>query len=210
MKTVYVVTHPEATHHTAHLVGGWYDSDLTDRGLTHARAIAEALAAGLPESAGVEVRSSDLRRTRRTAEIIARHLGTEVLIDPDLRERSFGEAGGKPQAWLDERLVPPPATGDRLRHDDGIPGAETKWALAVRAYSAMERVQQSEADHIVVVSHGGTSIFLLAAWIGMPIDASGLVSFRLNPGGISVLVEDDRYHHHQISSLNDVSHLSLL
>ena len=42
-KTIYLVTHPEATHHTDGLVGGWFDSDLTTRGVEQAGAIAESL-----------------------------------------------------------------------------------------------------------------------------------------------------------------------
>lgn len=29
MRTVFVVTHPEATHHVEDRVGGWFDSQLT-------------------------------------------------------------------------------------------------------------------------------------------------------------------------------------
>ncbi|WP_291799342.1 hypothetical protein [Brevibacterium sp.] len=29
MRTLCVVTHPEATHHVHELVGGWHDSELT-------------------------------------------------------------------------------------------------------------------------------------------------------------------------------------
>ncbi len=207
MKNVYVITHPESQHHVDDLVGGWFDSDLTERGVAHAEAIAEALAGRLPDGAPVEVFSSDLLRARRTAEIVAKRLGVDLTVDPDLREKSYGEAGGRPQAWLDERFIPPPEVGERMRHDEGVDGAETKWALAVRAYAAMERIQGSEAKNQVVVAHGGTATFLLAAWIGIPIDAAGLVSFRFSSGGISLLRKDDFFHNHQITQLNDVSHL---
>ncbi|WP_294569885.1 hypothetical protein [uncultured Arthrobacter sp.] len=32
MRSIYIATHPEATHVTKDLVGGWYDSSLTTRG----------------------------------------------------------------------------------------------------------------------------------------------------------------------------------
>ena len=207
MKNVYVVTHPEATHHVDHLVGGWFDSDLTDRGVAHAEAIAEALVGRLPDGAPVEVYSSNLLRARRTAEIVAKRLGVGLSVDPDLREKSYGEAGGRPQAWLDERFTPPPEVGERMRHDEGVGGAETKWELAVRAYAAMERIQGSAVENQVVVAHRGTATFLLAAWIGMPIEAAGLVNFRFSSGGISLLRKDDFFHNHQITQLNDVTHL---
>nr|WP_203432871.1 histidine phosphatase family protein [Jiangella asiatica] len=95
-----------------------------------------------------------------------------------------------------------------MRHDEGVAGAETQWELAVRAYAAMERVQRSTVEHRIVVTHGGTATFLLAAWIGMPIEAAGRVRFRLTSGSISLLREDDYFHNRQISELNDVRHLT--
>ena len=226
MRNLYVVTHPEATHHVDGLVGGWFDSDLTGRGLAHAGQIAGALAgqiagalAGrLPAGPAVEVFSSDLLRARRTAEVVADRLATGVVLDPGLREKSYGEAGGKPQAWLDERFVPPPAAGERMRHDEGVPGAETRWELATRAYAALDRILRSAVEHQavkhqavehqVVVTHGGTATFLLAAWIGMPIDAAGVVGFHFSPGGITVLREDDHLHSRRVVRLDDIGHLT--
>ena len=208
MRNLYVVTHPEATHHVDGLVGGWFDSDLTDRGLAHAERIAEALTDRLPPHAAAEVFSSDLLRARRTAEVVAKRLSVDVVLDTDLREKSYGEAGGRPQAWLDERLIPPPAVGERMRHDEGIPGAETKWEQAVRAYAALTRILRSAAENQVVVTHGGTATFLLAAWIGMPIDAAGLLAFRFSSGGITSLCEDDFFHNRGIVQLNDITHLT--
>jgi probable phosphoglycerate mutase len=205
---LYVVTHPEATHHVDGLVGGWFDSDLTDRGLAHAGQIAEALAGRVPADAAVEVFSSDLLRARRTAEVVGKRLGVDVVLDADLREKSYGEAGGRPQAWLDERFIPPPAVGERMRHDEGVSGAETKWELAVRVYAALERILRSKVEHQVVVTHGGTATFLLAAWMGIPIDAAGLMGFRFSSGGITLLREDDYFHNRGVVHLNDIGHLA--
>lgn len=207
MRNLYVVTHPEATHHVDGLVGGWFDSDLTDQGLANAGRIAETLVDRLAADGAVEVFSSDLLRARRTAQVVASRLDVEVRLDADLREKSYGEAGGRPQAWLDERFIPPPAVGERMRHDEGVPGAETKWDLAVRAYAALERILRSTVEHQVVVTHGMTATFLVAAWIGMPIDAAGLVSFRFSSGGITVLHENDFFHNRGVVQLNDTSHL---
>lgn len=204
MRNVYVVTHPEATHHVDGLVGGWFDSALTERGMAQGHAIAESLAERLGD-ARVEVYASDLRRSRAAGEIVAQRLGAELTVDPDLRERSYGEAGGRPQAWLDERFIPAPAGADRLRHDEGVPGAETRWAVAQRAYAAMERIRASGAEHQVIVGHGGSATYLIAAWIGMPIESTGLVHFKLTSGGISLLREDPRGR--QVTFLNETGHL---
>lgn len=201
MRTIHVVTHPEATHHVDGLVGGWFDSDLTQRGLDQAAKVADVLAGRAP---GAEVYSSDLLRTRRTAEVIATRLGVEVKLDEGLREKSYGEAGGQPESWLDARFVPPPRDGERMRHDEGIPGAETKYDLAARVYAAVERILTSDARHQVIVTHGMAATFVLAAWIEMPLESAGRVAFRFSAGGITTLHEDDYFHNHAVASLNEL------
>lgn len=39
MKKLYVVTHTEATHHVENKVGGWFNSDLTEKGISDAKSI---------------------------------------------------------------------------------------------------------------------------------------------------------------------------
>ena len=207
-RTVHLVTHPESTHHVDGLVGGWYDSDLTDSGRHAAWSIAAALRDRIPEQATVRVHASDLRRARATAEHIAARLGVDVRTDPDLREKSYGEAEGRPQAWLDERFVPPPEKGDRLHHDEGIAGSETKAAFATRLYAAMDQILAGDAEHQVVVTHGYAATFLISAWIGMPVESVGQVNFRVSPGGITELREDGHFHNRQVVRLDDVTHLA--
>ena len=208
MRILHVVTHPEATHHVDGLVGGQFDSDLTDQGAAHARRIAAALADRIPEGTRAGVVTSDLLRARRTADVVAAQLGVDRALDPRLREKSYGIAEGRPQAWLDARFLPPPAVGERMRHDEGLSGAETKWDLATRVYAAMEDILRSPAQHQIIVTHGMAATFVLAAWIAMPLDSAGQMAFRFTSGGISTLVEDDFFHNRTISRLNDLTHLA--
>ncbi|HEY5833024.1 histidine phosphatase family protein [Streptomyces sp.] len=208
MRTLYVVTHPEATHHVEGVVGGWHDSQLTPAGVRAAASIAQALRAQVPDGAEVELFSSDLQRTRRTAEDVAELFGVKPILDRRLREKSYGEAGGRPQEWLDRRFVPPPAAGERLEHDEGIEGAETKAALAQRVYAAMDEILQRPCEHQIIVTHGGSLTFVVASWIKMPIGSVGYASFRAPSGSITRLCEDDFFHNRQVVSLGDTSHLS--
>ena len=208
MRTVHLVTHPEATHHIDGLVGGWYDSALTPVGRDAAESIAGALRERIPAAATVEVHSSDLRRALQTAVTVAARLGVDVRTDPDLREKSYGEAEGRARAWLDERFVPPPEAGDRLHHDEGIPGSETRWTFATRAYAALDRILAGDAEHQVVVTHGFTATYLIASWIGMPVESVGFVNFRVTSGGITELREDGFFHNRQLVRLDDVAHLA--
>lgn len=208
MRTLHVVTHPEATHHTDRLVGGWHDSDLTAAGLRSAEAIGAALRTRIPADSAVDLFSSDLQRTHQTARAIGTALGVEATLDPDLREKSYGAAEGRPQAWLDKRFVAPPAAGDRMHHHEGVEGAETRHDLGTRVYAAVERVLVSDREHQVVVTHGFAATYVIAAWIGMPLDSTGYVSFGLSSGSITELREDDFFHNRSVVRLNDVEHLA--
>ncbi len=205
MKTLYVVTHPEATHHVDRVVGGQFNSELTPRGHRQAAAIANHLADVVPPTA--DLYTSDLKRTQQTAEAIASKLALTPVLMTDLREKSYGEAGGKPQQWLNDRFVYPPASGERLHHNEGIPGAETRAQLAHRAYRALDQILARDSSHQVIVTHGTALTFLITAWLRVPLESAGYASFRSTSGGITTLREDDRYHYRTVESLNDTSHL---
>ncbi|MFF4595393.1 histidine phosphatase family protein [Amycolatopsis sp. NPDC001319] len=207
MRSIYVVTHPEATHHVEGVVGGWYDSQLTPAGVRAAVSIAAALRARVPDNAEVEVVSSDLRRARRTADEVAAAFGVKLVEERRLRERSYGEAEGRSQEWLDQRFVPPSASGDRMGHDVGVRGAETTRTFARRVYAAMEEILLRRCEHQVIVTHGGTLTFVVACWIGMPVESLGRVNFRAPSGSITTLREDDYFRNHQLVSLGDTRHL---
>ncbi|WP_026932380.1 histidine phosphatase family protein [Glycomyces tenuis] len=207
MRTVYVVTHPEATHHLEGVVGGWHDSRLTPTGIRAARAIGRALRAEIPTGTEVELFSSDLQRTAQTAEAIAERLRVKPILDRRLREKSFGEAEGRPQEWLDQRFVPPPAVGDRMGHHEGVPGAESNTALARRVDAAMDEILRRPCEHQIIVTHGFALTFVVASWIKMPIESLGYVIFQAPSGSITTLHEDDCYHSRRLVRLGDDRHL---
>ncbi len=207
MRTVYVVVHPEASHHVDDVVGGWHDSELTELGRAHAARIAAAMRDLVPEDTTVELYSSDLRRTMEVAERIAEVLDVPAVSDPGLREKSYGAAEGRPQTWLEQRFIPPPTKGNRMDHFEGIEGSETKREFAERIYEALDKALDGSAEHVVIVTHGFALTFVVAAWVGMPIDALGYVNLRSSSGSITVLREDDFFHNRQLVSLNSVAHL---
>jgi len=208
VRSIYVVAHPEATHHVEGVVGGWHDSQLTTAGARAASSIALALRSRIPEHAPVELFSSDLRRALRTARAVGDLLRVEPVLDRRLREKSYGAAEGRPRAWLNQRFVPPPAVGDRMEHDEGVLGSETKLAFAQRVYAVMDAILESSCEHQVIVTHGFAVTFVLGSWIRMPIESLGYVNFRAASGSITVLREDDYFHNRQVVSLGDTHHLA--
>jgi probable phosphoglycerate mutase len=199
VRTLYVVTHPEATHHVEGLVGGWHDSRLTGAGVRAAGGIAGALRDVVPAGAEVELYSSDLRRTAETA-------GVRPVFDARLRERSFGEVEGKPKAEWERAFVPPPMAGDRMGHVD-VPGAETRAAVARRVYAAVDDILESDAERQILVTHGFAMTYVVTAWIGMPLEVLGYVVFKVPSGSISTLHEDDLYGGRLVMRLGDARHL---
>jgi probable phosphoglycerate mutase len=210
MKHLVVVTHPEASHHVEGLVGGWHDSRLTPHGLEQAERIAKRLGQIFPVGTRPEIYSSDLQRCLQAAQLIANQLRSRVTVTADLREISYGEAEGKPQAWLDERFVFPPPDVNQLRldHQHGITDAETRRDAGERIYRAMDHILNSPAEHQVLVTHGFAITLVVAAWIGMPLESAGLIGIPVSSGSITTLTQKAPFHNRSIVRLNDTSHLS--
>ena len=123
------------------------DVPLTETGRSQARAAAEWIAT---RYAPVRVVSSPFARARQTADILAAVLGLTVAVEPDLRERSYGELAGQPYGAVR-------ASAD---YDPGVywqwcpPGGESLVEVAARAGEVLDRVARAAPeDDVVVVSH---------------------------------------------------------
>ncbi|MFE7740953.1 histidine phosphatase family protein [Nocardia sp. NPDC057455] len=209
MQDLYVVSHPHAEHSEQDLVGGWYDSALTARGRRDAGLVAaELVRRRAGASRPVRITTSDLARCTETAQILAAALRVPVTADQRLREISFGEAGGRPNAWLAQRQVPAP-DHDRLDHRGPIPGAETRREVATRVEACVrELMADTDHDHIVV-THGYALTFVITTWMMVPVEAVGFVSFATAPGAITHLRHDDYWRNRAMLGLADTSHLSV-
>ncbi|HEV7307592.1 histidine phosphatase family protein [Ensifer sp.] len=205
MKDLFVVTHTQSIHHVEGRVGGWYDTSLTERGRRDAAATAERLAV-LAGGRDVEIFTSDLRRACETAGIIAARLSCPVTETAALREISYGDAGGKPQAWLDTRYLPAP-DHDRLDHPCGIDGAETRRDVALRVFPSIDAIIARSCQTQIIVTHGFTLTLVIAAWMKVPIEATGFLSFPAKSGSITHLRQDDFFRNRAVVGLADVSHL---
>ncbi len=199
MERLFLVTHAEATHHLEDRVGGWYDSDLTATGHAQAQQVAVDLfnrVEGTPR-----IYSSDLKRAVQTATPIGEVFSTGIQLEPDLREVSCGIAEGRPNAWLDERIVPPPLTGNRLDHQI-CEGAESRRRAANRIYRFVDSIMAAHKETAIVVSHGFATSFAIAAWLGVPIETLGNAKFRLSSASITELDFDRQWGDRRLVSLN--------
>jgi len=207
MKTIVVVSHAQSQHHVDKVVGGWHDTGLTDLGKKQAQLTADKIKEILP-TRDVKIYSSDLKRAYETAEVISAAIEIPIVSSEALREISYGEAEGKPQAWLDERFVPPPKSGNRMDHSV-CEGAESRKSFAERIYRIMDEIYSTDFSSNVVVSHGFALTFIVSWWIGLPKEKADCVHFASSSAGITVLVEDDRFHNRGVKYLNNIDHLHI-
>jgi broad specificity phosphatase PhoE len=156
--TLHLVRHGQSTWnargrlqgHTAHV-------RLTALGLRQAGAAARTLAAA-PVTA---VWSSDLRRARETAELVAAPHGLPVRTEPGLREQAHGVFEGQVTA----RVGPLLAAADP---DWAPPGGESARTLHARVAALLDRLPA--AGQLVLVTHGETIRAALAVLAGRPAE----------------------------------------
>lgn len=158
--TFYFSRHGEAENNVK-LINSCYPEqavyDLTENG----RAAAERAALSLKEKGGVDlVISSDILRTKRTAEIIAEKLGVPLEFDPRLRELDMGVFNNKLLKDFDE------AVPLYERWSKAAEQGETYEDVEKRLLDFIHETNQKYAGKkILVVSHGDP-LWLLLQYFG--------------------------------------------
>jgi probable phosphoglycerate mutase len=162
-----VVRHGETLWNREGRIQGYFaDSPLSERGMAQALALAERLA-----REGVDlIFSSDLGRTRMTADPIARATGIEIIHDRDLRERSYGIFEGRTFAEIENEH---PEAYARMRardpHYAAPGGGESSIQFYERILGAMQRIAQRAAGkRAAVVTHQGVLGVLYRHVHGLP------------------------------------------
>jgi broad specificity phosphatase PhoE len=139
--TIYLVRHGETDWNAEARWQGHADPPLNGRGREQARAL-EARLADVPFEA---VYSSDLRRARETAEIVAAGRDLAIVLDPALREIDVGPWEGLTNRDVAERFP----GGER-------PGGETIEAFRERVLEAIREIcRRHDGGNVLVVAHGG-------------------------------------------------------
>jgi broad specificity phosphatase PhoE len=163
-----LLRHGQSTWNAEHRWQGWADPPLSPLGEEQARAAAA-------EMAGVHldgVVSSDLRRARRTAEIIADHLGlAPVEGEPGLRERDVGQWSGLTGDQIEDHW-PGAVQAWRAGELTRPPGGESDRRMARRVLEVLYRLVDRPVEALLVVTHGGV-LRLLDRRLGVESGPSG-------------------------------------
>jgi broad specificity phosphatase PhoE len=168
----------------------------------HVQAQAERLAKFIRPIGLNVLYSSDLRRARDTAEIIAKFTDLKPIYDPRLRERSMGEWQG---ITLDEIVTWYPEAYARVQADPQnfqIPGGESRRQVAERVKMAFEDIIARGGDTIGIISHTTAIRSLIAALIP---ESDGYNLHFKNMSVTTLMQEDNQTW--RISQLDDVTHL---
>jgi probable phosphoglycerate mutase len=164
---IVLVRHGE-TAHNAQRVLQHPDTPLSERGLAQARRVAERLA----HSRVAEIAASDYARAFATAELIRDACSTSLTVDPELRERNFGDLRGRAYADLGFDPFAP----------DYVPPAGESWEDLHRRVDRMwERAVARAADlpgDLVLVTHG----LVCHSLVSRRIDLGGA---QCAPGGFA-------------------------
>ena len=186
MKNIITIQHTQSIHHTNGMVGSWTDWDLSELGVEQANKIGEKLAKQL-EGKQYVMYASDLLRAKHTGEIVAGYLGVTPIIRQELRERNLGRCCGKSVQWLHENLEMQERTiDDRLFSD-----AESRRDEWNRLKPLFDEIMASEAENIIIVSHGDLLSVFNAMFLGLPVESLNEFELFGMAGGVSFMFENN-------------------
>ena len=158
---IVLVRHGETPGNAARVIQT-PDTPLSPRGVAQAERLADRLAAW----AVSRILTSDYSRARMTASVLGAAIGVAPELDPDLRERNFGDLRGSAYADLD---VDPFAPGY-------VPPRGESWdALHARVDRVWERliaVAGRERGDVVVVTHGLVCHSLVSRHLALDAEAA--------------------------------------
>lgn len=165
MQQVFLVRHGETQWNIERRLQGQSDSRLTEHGEWQA----EQVAARLQKIGITHIITSDLQRTRCTAQFIADKCCCSIMEDPRLRELHLGVLE---QRCIDKLSVQEEQWRYSLLNGDKngrIPQGESMQELALRMRQALDAcLQLPSGSKPVLVSHGLALSCLLTTLLGLP------------------------------------------
>jgi alpha-ribazole phosphatase len=201
MLSLYLVRHGQTDYSLNNRLCGAIDPPLNEHGL----AMAEALGARYGKESWAGIWCSPQVRARQTALPTATRAGKELILDDGLREISYGEWEGRPEAEVQR--------DDAARfqawaaHPGHIapPGGESGLAIASRVLAALERIKQAHpSGKVLLVSHKATLRVLACALLGVDVD---LFRARIAQKVCAVSIIDFKSTGPLLQVLGDTSHL---
>jgi probable phosphoglycerate mutase len=143
MARILLVRHGQSEWNASGRWQGQADPPLSELG--EEQAVAAARALGMVDA----IYASDLVRAHHTAQLVAEQLGGDVVVAPNLRERSAGEWEGRTRAEIDEGW---PGFLESGRRPEGY---EPDDSVLARVLTALGAIAGAHDGDVLVVTHGG-------------------------------------------------------
>ena len=181
---IYLLRHGEVEGASTRRFIGHLDVPLSAEGERQCAAQAERLRA----TKLTAVFSSDLGRSRRSAEIIGAPHGLIPNVVPALREMDMGRWDGLTASQIRERE--PKAFADWMARigEFPFPEGESVPDLLARVAPAFDAIVAAHAGRpIAIVAHGGPNRALLCRALGLPL--ARLLAFGQDYAALSILEE---------------------
>ncbi len=179
---VYLIRHGETANAGQICFNGHFDVGLSPAGIEQFSLIAAALKNHPIHS----VYSSDLKRTRICAEIVAEPHSLKPTTHPELRELCFGEWEGMSVQEINQKY--PNELESRLKNIEtfSVEGGESFHQLKDRVIPKFEEIVANHSnDSIVILVHGGVNRVILGHLLGIPI--SNIFRIQQEYGAINVI-----------------------
>jgi len=197
---VIIVRHGQTQWNIRKIRQGHLDSELTEKGLAQAQALAQRLA----REKFSALYSSDLGRAVHTARVIAAVTGHEIITDPRLRERHLGVFQGLSGDEIKQKHPEEYHFHRTLGPEYVIPGGESVRQQIARNVVFLDELALKHAgEKVVVVTHGGVVSGLFRHTLSIPLDAPRRFEF-VNAGLNVFTYEEGNWI---LRTWGDISHL---
>ena len=197
---VIIVRHGQTEWNIRGIRQGHFDSNLTERGIAQAKALAQRLA----REHFTALYSSDLGRAVQTAKEIAGLTGHEVITDARLRERHLGIFQGLNGDEITAKYPEERRQFRTLGPDYVIPGGESMRQQVARNVAYLnELALKHRGEQIVVVTHGGVVSGFFRHTLEIPLEAPR--RFEFVNAGLNVFAREEEIW--LLLTWGDVSHL---
>ena len=159
---VFAVRHGQTDLNAENRVqGGRSDLPLNSNGREQASVLADELS-----SCGIDVIvTSTRKRAEETARIINERLKVEIIKEPRLIERDFGDFEGRLVSEVDIFSL------RRWRDNAATPNGETIRETAYRVFAALDEIiKRFDGQNILIVAHGHVVRSIFWFFNGLPTD----------------------------------------
>lgn len=160
---IYLARHGETEYNRCNQIQGrGIDASLNETGCQQAKAIA----GHLQDVNFHRVFSSSLKRSRETADIVAKSFGLEVEAHSDLDEMNFGVLEGRPISEIETELQTLHQNWKSGKVDYACENGESPSVVLERAGSRVESIiKEHRSMNLLFVLHGRLLRILLSHWL---------------------------------------------